>query len=113
MDEKFNLDSIDKTFTSFKIGAKVEGEVVAFLRDGVLLNIGGKKDGIIKYSDEEDVALEGINVGDKFEVVITATKDDSGAVVLSKAKADALKKGNQIVSNLKKRKNIKNNFVLA
>ena len=100
MDEKFNLDSIDKTFTSFKVGTKVEGEVVAFLRDGVLLNIGGKKDGIIKYSDEEDVALEGINVGDKFEVVITATKDDSGAVVLSKAKADALKKGNQIVSKL-------------
>ena len=32
MDEKFNLDSIDKTFTSFKVGAKVEAEVVAFLK---------------------------------------------------------------------------------
>lgn len=100
MDEKFNLDSIDKTFTSFKVGAKVEAEVVAFLKSGVLLNIGGKKDGIIKYSDEEDSALKDIEVGDKFDTVIVATKDDTGAVVLSKAKADALKKGNQIVSNL-------------
>ena len=100
MDEKFNLDSIDKTFTSFKVGAKVNAEVVAFLKSGVLLNIGGKKDGIIKYSDEEDLALKDIDVGDKFEAIIIATKDETGSVVLSKTKADALKKGNQIVSNL-------------
>lgn len=101
MDEKFNLDSIDKTFTQFKAGAKIEGEVVAFLKEGLLINIGGKKDGIIKYGDEEDAAIENVKVGDKFEVIITATKDESGAVVLSKAKADALRKGNQEVNNLK------------
>lgn len=101
MDEKFNLDSIDKTFTSFKIGAKVKGEVVAFLKEGLLVNIGGKKDGVIKYSTEEDSSLENVKVGDVFEVIIVATKDESGAVVLSKAKADALRKGNQTVNNLK------------
>lgn len=101
MEEKFDLESIDKTFTHFKTGAKVDAEVVALLKEGVLLNIGGKKDGIIKYCEEEQSSIENIKVGDKFEAIITNTKDESGAVVLSKAKADALRRGNEIVNGLK------------
>ena len=37
MDEKFDLDSIDKTFTRFKVGAKVEATVVTFLKSGILV----------------------------------------------------------------------------
>ena len=101
MDEKFNLDSIDKTFTRFKVGAKVDATVVALLKSGVLLNIGGKKDGLIPFSSEEEKALEGVKVGDQFEAVITKTKDESDAIILSKAKADYIRWGNEVVNGLK------------
>ena len=101
MDEKFNLESIDRTFTFFKVGTKVEATVVSILSNGVLLNIGGKKDGIIPFSVEEEKALENVKVGDQFEAIIVNTKDESGAVVLSKAKADYIRWGNEVVNGLK------------
>ena len=101
MDEKFNLENIDKTFTSFKVGAKVEANVVAILKNGILLNIGGKKDGFIPFCEEEEKALEEIKVGDSFEAIITNTKDESGSIILSKQKADYLRWGNEVVNGLK------------
>lgn len=100
MDE-FNLESIDKTFMSFKVNTKVMATVVAMLKEGILLNIGGKKDGLIRFSEEEKEALEGVKVGDTFEAIIVNTKDESGAIILSKAKADFLNKGNELVKGLK------------
>lgn len=99
--EEFNLDSIDKTFMNFKVNTKVKAKVVAILKEGVLLNIGGKKDGLIKFCDEEKEALKGVKVGQEFDAIITNTKDESGAIILSKAKADFLNKGNELVNGLK------------
>ena len=101
MDEKFNLDSIDKTFTRFKVGTKVDATVVSILKNGVLLNIGGKKDGLIPFSDEESEALKDVKIGDEFEAIITKTKDESEAIILSKAKADYIRWGNEVVNGLK------------
>lgn len=100
MEEKFNLDSIDKTFTRFKVGAKVQATVACKLKNGILLNIGGKKDGFIPFSEEENLALQNINKGDSFEAVIVSTKDESGAVILSKRKADDIRIGNELAGNL-------------
>lgn len=100
MDEKFDLDSIDKTFTRFKVGAKVNATVVAKLKSGLLVNIGGKKDGLIPFCDEENKAIQDVNIGDSFEAIIVSTKDESGAVVLSKQKADDLRIGNEIANTL-------------
>ena len=101
MDEKFNIESIDKTFTRFKVGTKVNAIVVAMLKNGVLLNIGGKKDGFIPFSEEEDKALAEVKIGDEFEAIITKTKDESEAIILSKAKADYIRWGNEVVNGLK------------
>lgn len=101
MDEKFDLESIDKTFTRFKVGAKVSAKVEGVLKSGVLVNIGGKKDGLIPFVEEEKEALEGVKVGDEFDAIITSTKDESGAIILSKEKADSIKKGNEIANGLK------------
>ncbi len=101
MDEKFDLDSIDRTFTRFRIGAKVQATVVERLKTGLLLNIGGKKDGLIPFCEEENDAISKVKVGDVFEAIIISTKDESGAVVLSKKKADDLKLGNEMVNGLK------------
>ena len=98
--EEFNLQSIDQTFTRFKVGAKVMARFVCGLKEGYLLNIGGKKDGLIPYSDEEEEALKDIKKGDCFETIIVSTKDESGMIVLSKKKADDLRLGNAVVSSL-------------
>ena len=101
MDEKFDINSIDKTFTRFKVGAKVEATVVATLKGGLLVNIGGKKDGLIPFGEYEDEAIKDVKIGDSFEAIIVSTKDESGAVILSKQKADEIRLGNQLVNNLK------------
>lgn len=101
MDEKFDLESIDKTFTRFKVGAKLNAKVISRLKDGLLVNIGGKKDGLIPYSEEENKAIENVKVGDEFEAIIINTKDESGAIILSKDKADSIRKGNELVNGLK------------
>lgn len=101
MDEKFDLESIDRTFTRFKVGAKVQATVVGSLKTGLLLNIGGKKDGIIPFCDEENESIANLKEGDSFEAIIINTKDESGAVVLSKKKADFLRLGNEKVNGLK------------
>lgn len=101
MDEKFNLESIDKTFTHFKTGEKVNATVIDFLNDGILLNIGGKKDGLIPFTEEEQLAISNLKKGDSFEAIITNTKDESGLIILSKLKADNIRKGNEIVKGLK------------
>lgn len=100
MDEKFNLDSIDKTFTRFKVGAKVNATVVAKLKSGLLVNIGGKKDGFIPFGEEENNAIQNVGLGDSFEAIIVNTRDENGAVVLSKQKADDLRIGNEIANTL-------------
>ena len=50
----FNLDIIDKTFTSYKKGQLFDGVVVMKRTDGVIFNIGGKNDAFIPASDFED-----------------------------------------------------------
>lgn len=101
MDEKFNLETIDKTFTYFKVGSKVNASVVAILKNGVLVNIGGKKDGFIPFCEEESKALTDVKVGEEFEAIITNTKDESGCIILSKEKADYIRWGNEVVNGLK------------
>ncbi len=98
-DIKFSLENIDKTFVQFKVGAKVDGEVVASTGDGYIINIGGKKDAIVPFDDLKGEALE---IGQQIEAVVIKTRDElTGAVILSKTKADDIKKGNEIIGNLK------------
>lgn len=101
MDDKFDLESIDRTFTRFKVGSKVSAKVIEILKSGVLVNIGGKKDGLIPFSETENEALKDVKKGDEFDAIIVSTKDESGAIILSKEKADSIRRGNEIVNGLK------------
>lgn len=98
-DVKFSLDSIDKTFVVFKQGTKVSGSVVSSTGDGYIINIGGKKDGLVPFDDLNGEELE---IGSTIEAVIVKTRDENtGAVVLSKNRADQIKKGNELAGNIK------------
>ena len=93
MSEKFNLDLIDKTFTSYKKGQAFDGVVVLKREDGVIFNIGGKNDAFILADDFE--SYDQVKIGDRFGVVIINQKNEEGLIEASKSLADALKIANQ------------------
>ena len=99
MNEKFDLQAIDKTFTSYKKGQAFDGVVVLKREDGVIFNIGGKNDAFIPKDDFEDFAQ--VKIGDRFEVVITNQKNEEGLIEASKSLGDALKIANQNAQSLR------------
>ena len=99
MSEKFNLEMVDKTFTSYKKGQAFDGVVVLLREDGCIFNIGGKNDAFIPASDFEDYSK--IKIGDRFSVVITRQKNEEGLIEASKSLADSLKFANQNAQMLK------------
>lgn len=99
MSEKFNLDMIDKTFTTYRKGQAFDGVVVLKREDGVIFNIGGKNDAYILASDFAD--YKSVKIGDRFGIVITNQKNEEGLIEGSKALADSLKLANQNASNLR------------
>lgn len=99
MSDKFNLDMIDKTFTSYRKGQAFDGVVVLKREDGVIFNIGGKNDAFIPANDFEDFSA--IKIGDRFSVVITNQKNEEGLIEASKSLADALRIANQNALSLR------------
>lgn len=99
MSENFNLDIIDKTFTSYKKGQAFDGVVVLKRDDGVIFNIGGKNDAFIPADDFAD--YQQVKIGDRFGVVITKSKNEEGLIEASKSLADALRLANQNATSLR------------
>jgi len=99
MGEKFSLEMIDKTFTSYKKGQAFDGVVVLKREDGVIFNIGGKNDAFIPANDFED--YDKVKIGERFGVVITNQKNEEGLIEASKTLADALKLANQNAQTLR------------
>ena len=92
-DVQFNLDTVEQTFTKYKINQIVDGVVVEKREDGVIFNIGGKLDAFIPKSDFKDYSL--VKAGERFKGAISALKNENGMIEVSKAKAD-----NFLIDNL-------------
>ncbi len=73
-------------------GNVVQGTVVQVNSDSVIVDVGGKSEGVISASEfaGEDGEIN-IKVGDTFDVMIESTENDSGLISLSKEKADRQK----------------------
>ncbi len=99
-DIKFDLSAIDKTFATYKEGEIINATVVTTTKDGYVVNIGGKKDGFIKFNENEDAAFENFDMAKSFEAIVVNTKNEEGVIYVSKARADALREGNKIVGAL-------------
>lgn len=99
MNEEFNLESIEKTFASYKKGQLFDGVVVIKRDDGVIFNIGGKNDAFIARSDFDN--FDEVKIGDRFKVMITSMKNQEGLIEVSKRDADNLIAGNQNAQKLK------------
>lgn len=90
MENKFDLETIEKTFADYKNGKMYDGVVVTKREDGVIFNIGGKNDAFIKSEDFDD--FDEVKIGERFKVIITNKKNEEGFIEASKRLAD-----NQII----------------
>jgi small subunit ribosomal protein S1 len=80
-----------------KEGEIVKGTVVAVDRDHVVIDIGGKSEGIILLSEFAGATGEvNVKVGDVVDVYIESRENDDGLVTLSKEKADKMKVWDEI-----------------
>src|SRR3954469_10981829 len=80
-----------------KEGEIVKGIVVVVQRDNVIIDIGGKSEGMIALSEFHDAAGQvTVKAGDKVDVYIESRENDDGLVTLSKEKADKMKVWDEI-----------------
>lgn len=100
MKVKFDMSSVEDTFRSYKVGEIVKAKVVLDMQDMLIVNIGGKKDGYILKNELESETIKGVAVGDSFDAIILNTNGENSMVELSRAKAEALIRGNTIASAL-------------
>ncbi|MDP9002752.1 MAG: 30S ribosomal protein S1 [Myxococcota bacterium] len=80
-----------------KEGEIVRGTVVAVHRDNVVIDIGGKSEGIIALNEFADAQGQThVKPGDEIDVYIESRENDDGLVTLSKEKADKMKVWDEI-----------------
>jgi small subunit ribosomal protein S1 len=80
-------------------GEIVKGTVVKVHRDQVVVDIGGKSEGVIALNEFADATgTVTVKAGDAVDVFIEARENDDGLVTLSKEKADKMKVWDEISS---------------
>jgi len=77
------------TFRTLTEGEVVRGEIVRIDREGVLVDVGQKSEGLIKPQElgRED-SEDSLNVGDAVDVMVMAGETSEGQLLLSKKRAD-------------------------
>ena len=99
METQFNLDEIEKSFQTYSAGKIVEGVVILKRDDGIIFNIGGKRDSFIPMEDFSN--YDSVKIGDRYKVVISDKKTDDGMIISSKSKADEILIGSQTAEKIK------------
>src|SRR3954467_9624211 len=80
-------------------GEIISGTVVQVGRDQVVVDIGGKSEGVIALNEFADATgAVSVKAGDSVDVFIEARENDDGLVTLSKEKADKMKVWDEISS---------------
>ncbi|MBD3232134.1 MAG: 30S ribosomal protein S1 [candidate division Zixibacteria bacterium] len=83
------LDEYEATIKNIKEGEIVNGKILGKTRDGVIIDVGFKSEGIVPL--EEFPPDFDIEVGKEIEVYLDAIEDQDGQLVLSKLKADFMR----------------------
>ncbi|MBU7005272.1 bifunctional 4-hydroxy-3-methylbut-2-enyl diphosphate reductase/30S ribosomal protein S1 [Phosphitispora fastidiosa] len=89
------------TVKELRKGDIVKGVVVQVGDDEVLVDVGGKSEGVIPMRECSCCDIRSpkdlFNVGDEVEVAVIRVQDDEGKILLSKRKADAEKAWDELV----------------
>jgi small subunit ribosomal protein S1 len=91
MEESF-ADLFESSIRELKPGNVVKGTIVQVNSDTVIVDVGGKSEGVIACSEffGEEGQIE-VKVGDVYDVLIESTENENGLISLSKEKADRQK----------------------
>jgi 4-hydroxy-3-methylbut-2-enyl diphosphate reductase len=91
-DEKNHPMDYSHTFRSLSPGDVVQGVVVHIDKEGVLVDIGTKSEGIIRPNELTNRPVQSmedvVSVGETIEVYVIQPENDEGYLVLSKKRAD-------------------------
>ena len=97
--------AVAKSFVDYKPGKRIKGTVLSADEKGILVSIGGKKDGLVR---KEDVNIDGsydpaqFVAGSEIDVkIITGNDPESGCVILSKKAIDEIKEADKIVDTIR------------
>ncbi len=94
----------EETFRNFEEGSIVEGRVVAFSKDKVVVDIGYKSEGNIPTDQFSSEELQALKVNDRLQVYIEEREDAEGNLILSKEKADKMKVWEELEKSYKEEK---------
>ncbi len=79
---------LSKTIGSFTPGSILDGKVIGFAADDVVVEVGLKSEGLIPREEFDNA--DQLQVGDKVQVLFEKIDEDTGMVSLSKRKADRM-----------------------
>jgi len=96
MEQSFE-DMFENSLKELKPGNVVTGTAVQVTSDTVVVDVGGKSEGVIPLSEfvDENGQMK-VEVGDEFDVLIERTENENGLISLSKEKADRQKVWNAL-----------------
>lgn len=86
----------NKQETTLKLerNQEVEGEVVLITNSEVVLDLGGKSEGVLSLKEFPEDQQESLKAGDKVKAYVVRAENESGQVVLELYKTSTSKKGN-------------------
>src|SRR4030065_708827 len=84
------IELYEKTFNVIRENEIAKGRVVAVSGEDVLIDIGFKSDGRVSIDEFPDP--DNIRVGDEVEIFVEKIEDKEGQLVLSRKRADIIKK---------------------
>ncbi len=102
MEEMSFEDLFESSLRELKSGNVVVGTIVQVNPDTVVVDVGGKSEGVIpinEFTDEQGRPKTDLKVGDQFDVLIESTENENGLISLSKEKADRQKVWNSLEEN--------------
>lgn len=98
--EEFNMDLIEQSFQGYKVGTIVNATVVGKNKGGIVVNIGGKNDGLISGAEVEE--YKNLTKGTRLDVMITATRAVDGCIAVSAKRAEDVVEKNVQIPEIKK-----------
>ncbi|MCL6518558.1 MAG: 30S ribosomal protein S1 [Armatimonadetes bacterium] len=103
-------DHYSETFRSLSEGDLVDGVVVHIDKDGVLVDVGTKSEGIIKMTELAQEPFQSpeevVSVGDRINVYVMETESQDGSLLLSKKRADFENAWNRVIQHYEEDKPI-------
>ncbi|MDE6028916.1 MAG: bifunctional 4-hydroxy-3-methylbut-2-enyl diphosphate reductase/30S ribosomal protein S1 [Clostridiales bacterium] len=99
------LEAINKGAVAIREGKAITGTVLSANADGIRVNVGVKNDGFIdktEATDDGEYNPEDYPVGMEITAIVTKKRDDvSGCVLLSKRRADLMRKTDEAVDQIR------------